>query len=31
MVLFDDGKLSGYIGDEQRRMFVQEATNDKNK
>ncbi|CAF4330588.1 unnamed protein product, partial [Rotaria magnacalcarata] len=31
MVLFDDGKLSGYICDEQRRMFVQEATNDKNK
>ncbi|CAM4890296.1 unnamed protein product [Rotaria socialis] len=31
MLLFDDGQLSGYIGDGQRRSFVQEATNDENK
>ncbi|CAF1229219.1 unnamed protein product [Rotaria sordida] len=31
MVLFDDGQSSGYIGDEQRRRFVREASNNENK
>jgi hypothetical protein len=31
MLLFDDGQLSGYTGDEQRNRFVQEASkNEKN-
>ena len=30
MILFDDGELSGYIGDEQRRLFVEEASNNTN-
>ncbi len=31
MILFDDGKLSGYIGDEQRQRFVQVATKNEKK
>jgi len=26
MILYDDGQLSGYIGDEQRRIFVKTAS-----
>ncbi|CAF1325578.1 unnamed protein product [Rotaria sordida] len=31
MLLFDDGELDGYIGDQQRLKFVQEASNNENK